>query len=445
MFDLIIRNANVLQPDGTTVPADVACHRGKIEQITDTSDTNGRETIDAHGLLLLPGVIDPQVHFREPGATHKEDLSSGSRAAVRGGVTSFLEMPNCSPPTTNQARLDWKLARAARSSVANFGFFIGASKDNLKALNTVHPTCGIKIFMGSSTGDLLVDDETLLDAIFATGNRLIAVHAEDETRIRERSSLFLGGENDRSSYEIHSQIRDPETALIATQRAVRLSKKYGRRLHILHLSTAEEVDFLRLEKPPQVSCEVVPNHLFLSSDDYHQLGSKVQMNPPVRVPENASALWRGLQDSIIDIIATDHAPHTTEEKRQPYPLSPSGMPGVETSLPMMLTEVASGQCTLQQIQEWMSYGPARLYGIPDKGLIAEGFDADLTLVDLERYRPVVNEEIFSRAGWSPYNGRQLTGWPVYTVVNGRVVFDHGEIRPGIYGQALNFTKPTGCR
>ena len=445
MFDLIIRNANVLQPDGTTVPADVACHRGKIEQITATSGTNGRDTIDAQGLLLLPGVIDPQVHFREPGATHKEDLSSGSRAAVRGGVTSFLEMPNCSPPTTNQARLDWKLACAARSSVANFGFFIGASKDNLKALNTVHPACGIKIFMGSSTGDLLVDDENLLDTIFATGDRLIAVHAEDETRIRERSSLFLGAENDQPSYEIHSQIRDPETALIATQRAVRLSKKYGRRLHILHLSTAEEVDFLRLEKPPQVSCEVVPNHLFLSSDDYHQLGSRVQMNPPVRAPENASALWQGLQDSVIDIIATDHAPHTTEEKRQPYPLSPSGMPGVETSLPMMLTEVASGQCTLQQIQEWMSYGPARLYGIPDKGLIAEGFDADLTLVDLERYRPVVNEEIFSRAGWSPYNGRQLTGWPVYTVVNGRVVFDHGEIRAGIYGQALNFTRPTGCR
>ena len=444
MFDLIIRNANVLQPDGTTVPADVACHRGKIEQITATSGANGRDTIDAQGLLLLPGVIDPQVHFREPGATHKEDLSSGSRAAVRGGVTSFLEMPNCSPPTTNQARLDWKLACAARSSVANFGFFIGASKDNLKALNTTHPACGIKIFMGSSTGDLLVDDENLLDAIFATGDRLIAVHAEDETRIRERSSLFLGSENDQPSYEIHSQIRDPETALIATQRAVRLSKKYGRRLHILHLSTAEEVDFLRLEKPPQVSCEVVPNHLFLSSDDYHQLGSRVQMNPPVRAPENASALWQGLQDGVIDIIATDHAPHTIEEKRQPYPLSPSGMPGVETSLPMMLTEVADGQCTLQQIQEWMSYGPARLYGIPDKGLIAEGFDADLTLVDLERYRPVVNEEIFSRAGWSPYSGRQLTGWPVYTVVNGRVVFDHGEIRAGIYGQALNFTRLTGC-
>jgi dihydroorotase len=439
MFDLIIRNANVLQPDGITVPADVACHRGKIEQINATSGTDGRENIDAGGMLLLPGIIDPQVHFREPGATHKEDLSSGSRAAVRGGVTSFLEMPNCNPPTTNQLQLDWKLARAAQSSVANFGFFIGAVKDNLKALNTAHPACGIKIFMGSSTGDLLVDDEDLLDAIFATGDRLIAVHAEDETRMQERSSLLLSGENKRPSFEIHSEIRDAETALIATQRAVRLSKKYDRRLHILHLSTAEEVEFLRREKPPQVTCEVVPNHLFLSSDDYHQLGSKVQMNPPVRGPENTHSLWQGLQDGVIDIIATDHAPHTAEEKRQPYPLSPSGMPGVETSLPLMLTEVTAGRCTLKQVQEWMSHGPARLYGIPNKGLVAEGFDADLTLVDLERYRPVLDEEIFSRAGWSPYSGRHLTGWPVYTVVNGQVVFDHDEIRPGIYGQALNFT------
>jgi dihydroorotase len=441
MFDLIIRNAKVLQPDGTILPADVVCHRGKIEQIAAYSNNNGRETIDADGLLLLPGVIDPQVHFREPGATHKEDLGSGSRAAVRGGVTSFLEMPNCNPPTTNQARLDWKLACAARSSVANFGFFIGASQDNLESLNTTHPVCGIKIFMGSSTGDLLVDDEDLLDAIFATGNRLIAVHAEDETRIRERSSTFLGAEDAALPYHTHSRIRDPETALIATRKAIKLSKKYSRRLHILHLSTGDEVDLLRLEKPPQVSCEVVPNHLFLSTDDYRQLGSRAQMNPPVRDPKNASILWQGLQDGIIDIIATDHAPHTAEEKSQPYPLSPSGMPGVETSLPLMLTEVAGGRCTLKQIQEWMSHGPARLYGIPNKGLIAEGFDADLTLVDLERYRSVANNEIFSRAGWSPYSGLQLTGWPVYTVVNGRVVFDHGEIRPGIYGQALNFSNP----
>jgi dihydroorotase len=442
MFELIIRNANVLQPDGTTLAADVVCHEGRIEQITSTSDANSHETIDARGHLLLPGVIDPQVHFREPGATHKEDLSSGSRAAVRGGVTSYLEMPNCNPPTISQVELDWKLARAAQCSAANFGFFIGACEGNLTSLNTPQPACGIKIFMGSSTGDLLVDDERLLDTIFATGDRLIAVHAEDETRIRERTALFTGKEPNSLSYEIHSQIRDTETALIATQRAIRLSNKYGRRLHILHLSTSKEVNFLRSEKPPQVSCEVVPNHLFLCSDDYSRLGSRAQMNPPVRDPENVSALWQGLSEGIIDIIATDHAPHTVEEKLQPYPLSPSGTPGVETSLPLMLTEMMSGRHTLQQIQEWMSCGPARLYGIPNKGLIAEGFDADLTLVDLETYRPVIDKEIFSRSRWSPYAGRQLTGWPIYTVVNGRVVFDHGKIRPGIYGRALTFTGAT---
>ena len=293
--------------------------------------------------------------------------------------------------------------------------------------------------MGSSTGNLLVDDENILDNIFASGDRLIAVHAEDETRIRERELLLLAEENIPQPYETHSQIRDPETALIATQRAVRLSKKYGRRLHILHLSTEEEVNFLRQDKPLQVSCEVVPNHLFLSSNDYHQLGSLVQMNPPVRTPENASALWKGLQDKVIDIIATDHAPHTVNEKRQPYPLSPSGMPGVETSLPLMLTAMVNGRCTLQQIQEWMSHGPARLYGIPNKGLIGEGFDADLTLVDIDTYHPVVDEQIFSKAGWSPYSGRQLTGWPIYTIVNGQVVFDNGKIRSGIYGHALEFT------
>ena len=448
MFDLIILNANILHPEGTTSINDVACNKGKIEKISSSIGGEGRETVDAKGHLLLPGVIDPQVHFREPGGIYKEDLGSGSRAAVRGGVTSYLEMPNCNPATTNQKELNWKLARAAKCSVANFGFFVGASRDNLEALNTVHPTCGIKIFMGSSTGDLLVDDDKLLETIFSNGNRLIAVHAEDEARIRQRTEMFLGSNsefgtaNRLSPYDIHSTIRDPETALLATKKAVSLSKKYGRRLHILHLSTSVEVNFLRTEKPPQVSCEVVPNHLFPSTNDYSRLGSKGQMNPPLREPENSSALWQGLQDKIIDIVATDHAPHTIEDKLQPYPLSPSGTPGVETSLPLMLTEMVKGRCTLKQVQEWMSAGPARLYRISNKGLIAEGFDADLTLVDLKSYRPVMDEEIFSRAGWSPFSGQQLTGWPIYTIVNGGIVFDHGRIRPGRYGQELHFSEKT---
>lgn len=440
MYDLVIRNASIAHPDGTTAAGDVACQNGRITKIDNMISAEAHEHIDAAGQLLIPGVIDPQVHFREPGATDKEDLASGSRAAVRGGVTSFLEMPNCNPPTTDQEQLDWKLARAASSSAANFGFFIGATCDNLEALNSVHPACGIKIFMGSSTGDLLVDKQEHLERIFGNGQRLIAVHAEDETRIQDRTRTLLK-EGETADYALHSRIRDPQTALIATERALALSEKYGRRLHILHLSTSEEVERLRRHKPDQVTCEVIPNHLFLNTDDYAQLGSRVQMNPPIRKPANASALWSGLHQGIIDIIATDHAPHTLGEKSQPYPNSPAGMPGVETSLPLMLTAMQAGQCTLAQVQQWMCSGPARLYGIKNKGQLAEGFDADLALVDIETTRPVRDNEVFSRAAWSPYAGRELTGWPSYTIVGGQVVFDNGRIRPGVFGKALEFPRP----
>ena len=438
MFDLVIKNTQIARPDGSRTDADLACLNGSIERIEGQITADATETIDAQGHLLLPGVIDPQVHFREPGATHKEDLGSGSRAAVRGGVTSFLEMPNCRPATVDQIQMDWKLARAARTCVANFGFFIGATKDNLAALNNVHPACGIKIFMGSSTGDLLVDDHESLDRIFSCGRRLIAVHAEDEERIKQRTTEIIQPSDDPLPYSLHSEVRDPETALIATCRAVELSEKYGRRLHILHLSTASEVDYLRTNKSAQVSCEVIPNHLFLNTTDYQRLGSRAQMNPPIRDPGNASLLWQGLHDGVIDIIATDHAPHTLEEKSKPYPDSPAGMPGVETSLPLMLTHMKAGKCTLAEIQTWMSDGPARTYGIPNKGRIEEGFDADLVLVDLDHSHEVRDEEVFSRAGWSPYSGLQLSGWPLYTMVGGRVVFDNGRIRPGVFGSALSF-------
>jgi len=439
MYDLVIQNASIAHPDGTTAAGDVACQNGRIAKIDNMINAVGREHIDAAGRLLIPGVIDPQVHFREPGATDKEDLASGSRAAVRGGVTSFLEMPNCNPPTTDQEQLDWKLARAASSCAANFGFFIGATCDNLEALNNVYPACGIKIFMGSSTGDLLVDKQEHLERIFGNGQRLIAVHAEDETRIQDRTRALLK-QGEVADYSLHSQIRDPQTALIATERALALSEKYGRRLHILHLSTSEEVERLRRDKPDQVTCEVIPNHLFLNTDDYAQLGSRVQMNPPIRNPANASGLWSGLHQGIIDIIATDHAPHTLAEKSQPYPNSPAGMPGVETSLPLMLTAMQAGQCTLAQVQQWMCSGPARVYGIKNKGHLAEDFDADLTLVDIETTRPVRDNEVFSRAAWSPYAGRELTGWPSYTIVGGQVVFDNGRIRSGVFGRALEFSR-----
>ena len=436
MYNLLIRNARIALPDGTTFEGDVACEDGRIARIDPAITAAARETIDAAGNLLLPGVIDPQVHFREPGNEHKEDLASGSRAAVRGGVTSFLEMPNTAPPTTTQAALDEKLARAARKSVANYGFFIGATPDNLEALNTVTPACGIKIFMGSSTGSLLVNRPEDLERIFANGTRLIAVHAEDEARIHTRRAQFAG----RTDPAVHSEIRDNETARLATELALTLSKKYKRRLHILHLSTHEEVAMLRVDKPAWVTAEVIPNHLLLNTGDYARLGTLVQMNPPIRSPQDNAALWAGLHDGIIDFIATDHAPHTLEEKQQAYPNTPSGMPGVETSLPLMLTAMHEGRCTLAEIQKWMCYGPAEAYHIPNKGKILEGWDADLTLVDIERARPVRNEETFTKVRWSPWNGRELRGWPQYTIVNGDVAFDNGHIRELVRGRPLTYLR-----
>ncbi|MFQ5994050.1 MAG: dihydroorotase [Acidiferrobacterales bacterium] len=435
MHSLIVRNARIACPDGSTFDGDVACEQARIARIEPAITLQAKESIDARGNLLLPGVIDPQVHFREPGATHKEDLASGSRAAVKGGVTSFLEMPNTHPPTITQAALDDKLARARRKCVANYGFFIGATPDNLDELNAASPACGIKIFMGSSTGDLLVENPSDLERIFANGDRLIAVHAESEARIQDRLAMFEG----RSDPTVHSQIRDNLCAVAATELALDLATKHRRRLHILHLSTHEEVELLRKHKPSWVTAEVVPNHLLLNVNEYEKQGTRVQMNPPIRQPEDNRALWEGLRDGVIDFIATDHAPHTLQEKQRPYPASPSGMPGVETSLPLMLTQMDEGNCTLADIQKWMCYGPAEAYGIPNKGKIAEGWDADLTLVNMSEQRPLCREEIVTKVGWSPYEGWQITGRPVYTMVGGQIAFDQGRIREGVQGRPLSFS------
>lgn len=434
MPSLLIRNCRVAQEDGAVVDADVYCENGRIARIEPQLACTADENIDADGLLLLPGVIDPQVHFREPGKEYKEDLGSGSRAAAKGGVTSFLEMPNTDPPTISQAALEDKLARAAKKCVVNYGFFIGATADNLDAVNRAAPACGIKVFMGSSTGSLLVDRDEDLERLFANGTRLIAVHAEDEARIRARREQYAG----RTDPAVHSEIRDAECARLATAKALALSKKYRRRLHILHMSTAAEVELLRRDKPAWVTAEVIPNHLLLNTADYATHGTLVQMNPPIRTPADNQALWEGLRDGIVDFIATDHAPHTLEEKRSGYPRSPAGMPGVETSLPLMLTEMRAGRCTLAQIQKWMARGPAEAYGMVNKGRLLPGYDADLTLVDIDRYRPVRNEEMYTRVGWSPFAGRELTGWPVYTIVGGRVVYACGIIREGVLGAPLRF-------
>jgi dihydroorotase len=434
---LLIQNAQVLLPDGSFQSGNVSVQNGKIVAVGPDVTLESDQVINAEGLTLLPGVIDPQVHFREPGLEHKEDLATASRACARGGVTSFLEMPNTLPLTVTQQILDDKLAIAAQKSIVNYGFFIGATPENLPDLRTAHPTPGIKIFMGSAHGALLVDNEAALEPIFAQGDRLIAVHAEDQARILERRQLFKG----RTDPAVHSEIQDNQAAVNATLLALKLSRKYQRRLHILHLSTAEEAELLRQDKLAWVTAEVTPQHLLLNTDAYAKIGTLAQMNPPLRSHHDNAILWQALLDGVIDFIATDHAPHTLAEKGKGYPNTPSGMPGVETSLALMLTQAQQGRCTVAQVANWMSTAVAKAYGIANKGTIAPGYDADLVLVNLEREHPVLREELQTKCGWSPFEGWLLTGWPVVTIVGGQVVFDHGQINAEVRGQALQFDRP----
>lgn len=459
MEPILIQNADVLLPEGLS-RVEVLLTGGKIAEISegiDHGNLGSLRVIDGTGLVLIPGVIDPQVHFREPGLEHKEDLFSASCACAHGGVTSFLEMPNTNPLTITQAALTDKLQRAAQKSLVNYGFFIGATAENLPDLRTATPTPGIKIFMGSMHGDLLVDQEAVLEPIFYRDlsdpnyeNRLIAVHAEDQARIKARRQEFAG----RTDVAIHSLIQDNQTALNATQLALKLSQKYQRRLHILHMSTAEEAELLREEKPAWVTAEVTPQHLFLNTDAYETIGTLAKMNPPLRSPRDQAVLWQALLDGVIDFIATDHAPHTLAEKGQDLidePLAdhpatvflepanaPSGMPGVETALPLMLTQAAQGKCTIPQVAQWMSFNVAQAYKIPNKGLIQPGYDADVVLVDMTTYQPVRREELLTKCGWSPFEGWHLTGWSVYTIVGGQVAFEQGQVNREVRGTPLQF-------
>ena len=434
--NLWIHQAQLLGEDGILRPYNLGIQGGKITAITTEDHRREYEHIlDAQGWVLLPGVIDPQVHFREPGLEHKEDFWTASHACAKGGVTSFLEMPNTRPLTTNQITLDDKLHRAAQKSLVNYGFFVGATRYNLTELNQVHPVCGIKIFMGSMHGDLLMDDPDYLERIFAQGTRLIAVHAENQQRIAQRRQQFA------TQYhipDIHSEIQDDIAALQATELAVNLAIKYRRRLHILHLSTALEVEFLRLHKQPWITAEVTPQHLLLNRSAYQELGTLAQMNPPLRTAHDNQVLWQGLQEGLIDFMATDHAPHTLAEKAQPYPQSPSGMPGVETLLPLMLTQMKQGKCTLKQVTQWLSTKVAEAYKIANKGRIAPGYDADLVLVDLEQEYPVRRVDLQTKCGWSPFENWVLTGWPQVTIVGGQIVYYQGQFNEKVRGTALQF-------
>jgi dihydroorotase len=434
-FDLVIRGATVVNHDGAGV-RDIAIRGGRIAALGQLGSAKSVEILDARGLTVLPGVIDSQVHFREPGLEHKEDLATGSRAAVAGGVTAVFEMPNTKPLTTDQATLADKVARARGRMHCDFAFYVGGTRDNvdeIPALERLEASAGIKVFMGASTGDLLVEDEPSLERIIERISRRAAFHSEDEARLRARLGVRRRG--DAGS---HPEWRDVEAAMIATRRLVGLAEKHRRRVHVLHVSTADEIAFLR-EHKEWVTCEVTPNHLTLVAPDcYERLGTFAQMNPPVRDAVHQAGIWAGVADGTVDVLGSDHAPHTAEEKHHEYPDSHSGMTGVQTLVPIMLDHVNAGRLTLQRFIDLTSAGPQRLFGIRNKGRIAVGYDADLTIVDMARSETISNRWIQSRSQWTPFDGKKVKGWPVGTFVRGRRVMWQGEIEATAAGEPVRF-------
>jgi dihydroorotase len=434
-FDLILSGGTIVNQNGEG-PGDVAIHNGRIAAIGDLGRSSAGKRMDCTGLHILPGVIDTQVHFREPGLTHKEDLEHGSRAAVLGGVTAVFEMPNTNPLTTDAAALADKIARSRGRMHCDFAFFIGGTHDNigdLPELERLPGAAGVKVFMGSSTGSLLVEDDSGVRDILKAIRRRASFHAEDEFRLRERRDLRVEGDP-RS----HPVWRDEATAVLCVERLVRLARETGKRIHVLHVTSAGEIALLAQHKDV-ASVEVTPHHLTLAAPEcYERLGTRAQMNPPVRDASHRDALWRGLSDGVIDILGSDHAPHTAEEKDKSYPASPSGMTGVQTLVPLMLDHVNAGRLSLARFIDLTSAGPARLFGIACKGRIGVGYDADLTVVDMRRRETITNDWMASRAGWTPYDGMQVTGWPVGTIVRGQTVMWEGDLIAAGKGEPVRF-------
>jgi dihydroorotase len=426
----LVRGAEVVFPDGVK-RVDVLWDENGILDVDASSTTAADEIIDGAGLHLMPGVIDDQVHFREPGLTHKEDLATASHACAAGGVTTYLEMPNTVPNAITVERVREKERLAAEKSLVDFGFYIGATVDNVAELAKATQIPGIKIFIGSSTGDLLVDEQEALEQIFAKSTLPICAHCEDETTVRANAASLAGTTDIRD----HSRIRDVNAAVIATTRSIDLAQRHRHRFHVLHVSTAAEIPLIAAAGE-MITAEVCPHHLFFNVDDYARLGSRIQMNPSIKEASDNAALFEALQNGHIQVMATDHAPHTLEEKAKPYPQSPSGLPAVENFLALMLDQVNQGRFTLPQLASWMSDAPARVWGIVGKGRIEPGYDADLVLVDLQKTRTVRDEQQHTKSRWSPWHGQTLTGWPLVTWVRGRRVFDRGR-----FDETLRGAKP----
>jgi dihydroorotase len=434
--ELILKGGTVVNQDGIG-QRDIAVANGRIVALGSFGREQAGEVVDCTGLHILPGVVDSQVHLREPGAEHKEDLETGGRAAVMGGVTSVFEMPNTNPLTTSAETLADKVRRATNRMQCDFAFYMGGTRENAHDLGELErlPGCaGVKVFMGSSTGALLVEDDDGVAAILKNIRRRAAFHSEDEFRLNARKDLRVAG-NPAS----HFVWRDAEAARLCTERLLRLARQAGKRIHVLHISTADEFPLLAANRDI-ATVEVTPNHLTFTSDDYARLGNLIQMNPPMREPHHRQAIWQALASGLVDVLGSDHAPHTLDEKAKPYPGSPSGMPGVQTLVPVMLDYVNRGLLTLERFVDLTSHGPNRIFGMAGKGRIAEGYDADFTIVDMKARRTITNGWIESRCKWTPHDGRTVTGWPVGAFVRGRMVMWNDEIVGKPQGQPIRFVE-----
>ncbi|QFU32793.1 dihydroorotase [Brevundimonas sp. Bb-A] len=435
-YDLIVRGGEVANHAGRGM-ADVGVIDGKIAFIGDLSQASAGETFDATGLTVLPGVIDTQVHFREPGLEWKEDLETGSRAAALGGVVAVFEMPNTNPNTTDPDTMADKLARAKDRMWTDHAFYVGGTHENadyLGELERLPGCCGVKVFMGASTGDLLIADDEGVRKVLSNVRRRATFHSEDEYRLVERRGLARTGD-----WTSHPEVRDAESAIRSTRRLVGLAQETGARIHVLHVTTKDEMEFLRFHKDV-ATVEITPQHLTLAAPEaYERLGAYAQMNPPIRSQEHVDALWLwGMQQGVADVLGSDHAPHTKEEKAKPYPASPSGMPGVQTLVPLMLTHVAQGRLSLERFIDLTSAGAQRVFGTANKGRMAVSYDADLTIVDLKAKRTITHDQQASRCGWTPFDGVEATGWPMATIVRGRVVMQDGELIGAPHGRPVRF-------
>lgn len=434
-FDLIIRNADIINHAGRG-RGDIGIIGGRFAEFGDLSQASAADVFDATGLLAMPGVIDTQVHFREPGLEWKEDLETGSQAAVMGGVVAVFEMPNTNPTTTNPEAFADKLSRAHHRMHCDHAFYVGGTHENvheLGELERLKGCCGVKVFMGASTGTLLIADDEGVAQVLKNVNRRATFHSEDEYRLAERRPLAREGD-----WTSHDFVRDAQSAIQSTHRLVRLAREAGKRIHVLHVTTREEIEFLAGQKDI-ATVELTPQHLTLEAPEaYERLKGLAQMNPPIRDKYHVEGLWRGIAQGVADVLGSDHAPHTLEEKAKPYPQSPSGMPGVQTLLPVMLNHVANGRLSLERLVDLTSAGAQRVFGVANKGRMAQGYDGDITLVDLKAKRVLKHENMRTRSGWTPFDGMEVTGWPKATIIRGRVVMRDDEIVGPSQGEACRF-------